>query len=462
MTLNRRTVLQGLGGSLFASQLSFLPRIAQSASPSSYQALVCIFLYGGNDSNNTVIPLDPTNYERYQQWRASLALTAGNGNAPIPLGSTTYGLHPSLPKTASLWNSGDVGIVFNVGTLVDQTLTVAGYQANPTGPNVPDSLFSHEDQRNEWKSAISQGSSDTGWGGRIADVLAYSGAGLVPPLLSFAGPDLFTLGAQDAPLCLPATGSFLLKPYAGKTYRSIVDSLATTLANPAQTRYADEATTAVQTITTAGIAASGLLNPVLTGANPMIDGFFSSLNTSISQQLWSVAKIIADNASLGAQAQVFYADLGNFDTHQNELVVQAELLGELDDAVYAFYQAMGALGLTKNVTTFTLSDFSRTYVPNTTGGTDHAWGSDMFVYGGSVKPRSLVGQMPALNAFVSGQPVSPLDIGTEGRWLPQISVTQYGATLASWLGVSAKNLSSAFPSIANFKPQNLGFLNPAP
>jgi uncharacterized protein (DUF1501 family) len=462
VTLNRRTVLQGLGGSLFASQLSFLPRLALSATPGSYQALVCIFLYGGNDSNNTVIPLDAKNYGLYKQWRGSIALTAGNGDAPIPLGSTTYGLHPSLPKTASLWNTGDVGIVFNVGTLVDQTLTVAGYQANPTGPSVPDNLFSHEDQRNEWKSAISKGSSNTGWGGRIADTLAYSGDGLVPPLLSFAGPDLFTLGAQDAPLCLPATGPFLLKPYLGKTYRSIVDSLATTLANPAQTPYADEATTAVQTSTTAGIAASGLLNPVLTGANSVIDGFFSPLSTSISQQLWSVAKIIADNAALGAQAQVFYTDLGNFDTHQNELVVQAELLGELDDAVYAFYQAMAALGLTKNVTTFTLSDFSRTYVPNTTGGTDHAWGSDMFVYGGSVIPQSLVGQMPALNPFVSGQPVGPLDVGNEGRWLPQISVVQFGATLASWLGVSAKNLPTVFPSIANFNPQNLGFLNPAP
>jgi len=462
VTLNRRTVLRGLGGSLFASQLEFLPKMALSATPGSYQALVCIFLYGGNDSNNTVIPLDPTNYARYQQWRSGLALTAANGDAPIPLGSTTYGLHPSLPKTAASWNTGDVGIVFNVGTLVDQTLTVAGYQKDPTGPNVPDNLFSHEDQRNEWKSAISKGISVTGWGGRTADTLAYSGGGLVPPLLSFAGPDLFTLGAKDAPLCLPATGPFLLKPYLGKSYRTIVDSLATTLANPTQTPYADEATTAIQNITTAGIAASGLLNPVLTGSNTLIDGFFSSLSSSISNQLWSVAKIIADNAALGAQAQVFYTDLGNFDTHQNELATQAELLTELDDAVHAFYQAMAALNLTKNVTTFTLSDFSRTYVPNTTGGTDHAWGSHMFVFGGSVNPQSLVGQIPAINPFVSGQPVGPLDVGNEGRWLPQISVVQYGATLASWLGVSAKNLPGVFPSIASFKPQNLGFLNPAP
>jgi uncharacterized protein (DUF1501 family) len=436
--------------------------MVMSATPSSYQALVCIFLYGGNDSNNTVIPLDPTNYNLYKQWRSGLALTAANGDAPIPLGSTTYGLHPSLPKTASLWNSGDVGVVFNVGTLVDQTLTVAGYQANPTGSSVPDDLFSHQDQRNEWKSAISKGSSATGWGGRIADTLAYSGSGVVPPLLSFAGPELFTLGAKDAPLCLPATGSFLLKPYLGKTYRSIVDSLTNTLANPAQTPYTDEATAAVQTITTGGIAASGQLNPILTGANPVIDVFFSALGTSISQQLWSVAKIIAGNAALGAQAQVFYTDLGNFDTHKDELVAQAGLLGELDDAVYAFYQAMAALGLTNNVTTFTLSDFSRTYVPNTTGGTDHAWGSHMFVFGGSVKPQSIVGRMPALNPFKSGQPVGPLDIATEGRWLPEISVVQYGATLASWLGVSAQNLATVFPSIGKFNPQNLGFLNPAP
>jgi uncharacterized protein (DUF1501 family) len=461
MTLNRRTLLKGLGGGLAASQLSFLPHIAQASTTNTYQALVCIFLYGGNDGNNTIIPIDPTNYALYQQWRGSLALKGST--APIPLGSTNFGIHPSMPNCAQLFDNGDLGLVLNVGTLIDQRLTVPLYQANPVAADVPDNLFSHEDQRNEWKSAVYKGSTSTGWGGRIADTLPLSGGGNVAPLMSFAGPDLWTLASTNAPLCLPATGSFVLNPYLGKPYASLVASAVSAASNATQTPYGNDAISAVQTITAAGVGASTLLNPVLTGKNATIDGYFKTVTGStIGQQLWSVAKIIADQSTLGAQTQVFYVDLGNFDTHTNQLAIQETLLKELDQAVFAFYSATAALGLAQNVTTFTLSDFARTYVPNTTGGTDHAWGNHMLVVGGSVKPQSVVGSLPPLNAFSKGSPVGPLDIETEGRWLPQISVDQYAATLASWLGVSSANLQKIFPTLANFSPQNLGFLNPAP
>ncbi len=459
MTITRRTMLQGMGSSLLAGQLSFLPRLAHASSADAYQALVCIFLYGGNDGNNTVVPLDSANYERYQQYRGFLALTAANGNAPLPLGKTSYGLHPALKKIRGLWDNGNLSVVLNVGTSVEPGLTVAGYAADPSGPKVPLNLFSHEDQRNEWKSAVCQGSSVTGWGGRLASNFAASGGGNIAPMLSFAGPDLFTLAAAQEPLCLPATGPFLINAFPGKYGASVAAARATLYAE-SQSHYRNDAIQAVQSLTASGVAASGLVNPILTGANATVDPFFETLGTSIANQLNSVAKLIAQQSQLGAQTQVFYVELGNFDTHQGQLDTQQTLLAQLDDAVNAFYSATAALGVAKNVTTFTMSDFSRTYVPNSTGGTDHAWGNHHFVIGGSVKPQTVVGRLPSLNP-VSDGPVGPLDVGTEGRWLPDFSVDQYAATFASWLGLSHAEILDVLPNLANFSSApKLNFLNP--
>ncbi len=197
----------------------------------------------------------------------------------------------------------------------------------------------------------------------------------------------------------------------------------------------------------------------VTSSNATIDPLFAALKTNIADQLRGVAKIIAEQSTLGAQTQVFYVDIGNFDTHHGQVDTQQTLLSELDDAVSAFYAATVALGVAKNVTTFTMSDFSRTYIPNTTDGTDHAWGNHHFVIGGSVKPQTAVGRLPALNPVGSG-PVGPLDVGTEGRWLPDYSVDQYAATLASWVGLSHAEILNVVPNIVNFSAPTLGFLNP--
>jgi len=459
MNMTRRTLLHAMGGGLITGQLSFLPRLARAATADAYQALVCIFMYGGNDGNNTVVPLDPANYKLYQQYRGELALSAANHNAPLPLGKTAYGLHPALKKTSQLWDSGNLSVLLNVGTSIAPGLTVAGYAANPTGPNVPANLFSHEDQRNEWKSAVYQGASVSGWGGRLAGNFAASGDGNVAPMLSFAGPDLFTLAAAQEPLCLPATGSFLINDFPGK-YGTAVATARATLYAESQTHYRNDAIQAVQSLTASGVAASGLINPILTGTNASIDPLFASLDSSIANQLYRVAKLIAQRSQLGAQTQVFYVDIGNFDTHHDQLDTQQTLLAQLDDAVSAFHAATVALGLEKNVTTFTMSDFSRTYLPNTTGGTDHAWGNHHFVIGGSVKPQTVVGRLPALNPFSDG-PVGPLDVDTEGRWLPDYSVDQYAATLATWVGLSQAEILNVVPNLTNFAAApTLGFLNP--
>jgi len=459
MNMTRRTLLQAVGGGLITGQLSFLPRLARAATTDAYQALVCIFMYGGNDGNNTVVPLDPADYKLYQQYRGDLALSAANGNAPLPLGKTAYGLHPALKKTGQLWDSGNLSVLLNVGTSIAPGLTVAGYAADPTGPNVPANLFSHEDQRNEWKSAVYQGGSVSGWGGRLAGNFAASGDGNVAPMLSFAGPDLFTLAAAQEPLCLPATGSFLIEAFPGK-YGAAVAAARATLYAESQTHYRNDAIQAVQSLTASGVAASGLINPILEATNASVDPLFATLTSPIADQLRRVAKVIAQQSQLGAQTQVFYVDIGNFDTHHGQLDTQQTLLAQLDDAVSAFYAATAALGLAKNVTSFTMSDFSRTYIPNSTGGTDHAWGNHHFVIGGSVKPQTVVGRLPSLNP-VSGGPVGPLDVDTEGRWLPDYSVDQYAATLASWVGLSHAQILDVVPNLKNFSSKpTLGFLNP--
>jgi uncharacterized protein (DUF1501 family) len=336
-----------MGGGLIAGQISFLPRLAEARAANGYQALVCIFMYGGNDGNNTIVPLDPANYSLYQQYRGNLALTAANGNAPLPLAKTSLGLHPALKKTSQLWDDGNLALLLNVGTSIEPSLTVAGYTANPSGPNVPANLFSHEDQRNEWKSAVYQGGSSSGWGGRLASNFAASGDGSIPPMLSFAGPDLFTLAAAQEPLCLPASGSFQINAFPGR-YGAAVAAARSYLYAESQTHYRNDAVQAVQSLTASGVAASSLIDPILEGTNASVDPLFDTLQTSIAEQLRGVAKIIAQQSQLGAQIQVFYVDIGNFDTHHAQLDTQQTLLAQLDDAVSAFYAATVALGHGRN------------------------------------------------------------------------------------------------------------------
>ena len=325
ITITRRSLLQGMGGGLIAGQISFLPRLAEARAANGYQALVCIFMYGGNDGNNTIVPLDPANYSLYQQYRGNLALTAANGNAPLPLAKTSLGLHPALKKTSQLWDDGNLALLLNVGTSIEPSLTVAGYNANPGGPSVPANLFSHEDQRNEWKSAVYQGGSSSGWGGRLASNFAASGDGSIPPMLSFAGPDLFTLAAAQEPLCLPASGSFQINAFPGR-YGAAVAAARSYLYAESQTHYRNDAVQAVQSLTASGVAASSLIDPILKGTNASVDPLFDTLQTSIAEQLRGVAKIIAQQSQLGAQIQVFYVDIGNFDTHHAQLDTQQTLL----------------------------------------------------------------------------------------------------------------------------------------
>jgi uncharacterized protein (DUF1501 family) len=448
MKLTRRNLLLGLSGSVLVGQLPLLPRLALAA---DYKALVCVFLFGGNDGNNTIIPLGSADYNTYITVRGDSSSGTGLGidqSQVVPLapsggGSAQYGLHPDLKELQAVWNSGNLAVLFNTGTLV-APLTKAQYQAG--SPQIPGNLFSHADQQNQWQSGISLGDQRSGWGGRIADTLPAGG--LVPPVISFAGPDLYTLGASTTPLSLPQTGNFQLNGYPG-TYGKQVNSAFQTLAQG--NGDSNQMLLAAESVLQSGLQSSTLLNPILNGTSS-IDSLFSGQSNSIANQLLRVARLLASQSQVGLSRQIFFVSLGSFDTHSNQLNTQATLFKQLSPALAAFYNATVQLGISSQVTTFTLSDFSRTFQPGSNGGTDHAWGNHHLIMGGAVKGQNFYGTFPDLTLGGSD------DVSAQGRWLPSSSVDQYAATLASWFGVSASNLATVFPNLSNFSSANLGFI----
>jgi len=436
-----------LAGSAALGQMGVFA--ARAATAEDYKALVCIFLYGGNDTNNVVVPVDTAGYANYAKLRSTIALPQAQ---LLPLavagGTPAYGLHPALPGLQSLWNAGNMAVVANVGTLV-QPLTRAQYLA--TTSVKPDSLFSHIDQQQQWQASISDTSSlTTGWGGRLSDQLASLNVNaMVPPMISTGGNNLFVTGAASQALVIPTSGAFGLSGYTNSSADSARRAALAQLLNiDSQANLVK----AAQNVMTGALASSATLNPILTTTDATLSARFGALTSNFAKQLLAIAKVIEARGSLGARRQVFLATLGSFDTHSDEVNRQQSLLTELDAGLTAFHGAMADIGAGSSVTSFTLSDFSRTFLPNTNGGTDHAWGSHHLVIGDAVHGGQLYGSMPTL--AIAG----PDDAGDEGRWIPTIAVDQYAATLASWFGADATTLAAVLPNLASFSPATLGFV----
>ena len=436
-----------LAGTAALGQLGVLA--AHAATSSDYKALVCIFLYGGNDANNTIVPLDTAGYANYAQTRSYLALPQAQ---LLPLavasGAPQYGLHPALPGLQSLWASGNLAIVANVGTLV-QPLTKAQYLSTTTVK--PESLFSHIDQQHEWQASISStSSSNSGWGGRLLDALAALNANSrIPPMISTGGNNLFVTGAASQALVIPTSGSFGLNGFSNDSADTARRSALEQLLSVDQSI---NLTQAAQAVMSGALSSSAILNPILTTTDATLAARFAGLTTNFSQQLLAIAKVIEARSTLGATRQVFLATLGSFDTHTDQLNTQQTLLSELDAGLTAFHGAMADIGAGKSVTSFTLSDFSRNFLPNTGGGTDHAWGSHPLVIGDAVNGGSIYGTMPTLE--LSG----PDDASNLGRWIPTIAVDQFAATLATWFGADATALAAVLPNLSAFSPSTLGFI----
>lgn len=447
MNLSRRDFLKLAAWSTAASQLSWMQALA--APTGGYKALVCVFLYGGNDGNNTVIPIDSAGYSAYSSVRGALALPSSGlatlGTAASQ-GGKAFALHPALAPIAPLYQQGAMAIVANVGPLVTP-MTVADYKGH--AKPVPYSLFSHSDQQHQWQSSQSTAPSSTGWGGRAIDaLLSTNGAVSIPALMSLAGSTVFNNGAQTAPLVLPASGSFGLRDSGSSAAANARNAGLAQLLGLDQGNYVVAAASAALSH---AITSSTVVNPILQNTSPTISTAFSGLTTSIASQLKAVAKLLEARSTTGLQRQVFFVSLNGFDTHSNQLNVQQTLFGQLAPALLAFYNATSALGLAGQVTTFTASDFSRTFRPNSSG-TDHAWGNHHLVIGDAVRGGDIYGTFPTLK--LNG----PDDVDGSGRWVPTISVDQYAATLASWLGVSSSSMNQVLPNLAAFGSSNIGFV----
>jgi uncharacterized protein (DUF1501 family) len=446
-----KVALQSIGAAgALGSLAKFGEMNALAANPAPYQALVCIFLAGGNDGHNMVIPIATAqqNYSLYAQGRQGLALPQA-GLLPIQDGSNpsdTYGLHPLMPEVQSLYKNGNAAILANVGMLVQPT-TKQIYQANNQA-QLPSQLFSHSDQTNQWQSAIPNGTASTGWGGRVEDNLAsYNTGAAFSPITSTGGCGLFCTGQQTYAATVPVGGASLLIGANSASRLSAVQQLMTF----------DNGLKLVQAANTQfnrGVGFSNALNAAL--ATAKVNTPFPA--TLIGSQLQTVAKIMSIRNALGIGRQVFFCQLGGFDTHGAQSSQQDTLLQQLSQAIGAFYTATQEVATDQNTVTFTASEFGRTLQPNGNAGTDHAWGNHHIVVGtsaaagGSLLGGRIWGQFPSL--ALGGQS----DANTRGTLIPTTSVDQYAATMAQWFGVAPGSVGSIFPYVGNFPTSKLGFL----
>ena len=431
-----------LGAASLMSRFSQVNALAQDSCPADYKALVCIFLFGGNDGNNTVVPIstpsNPANsYSNYAQVRGGLALPAANLNVIGNSKGDQYGLHPSLTELASLYNNKNVAVMVNVGTLVTP-LTQAQYKNQQAA--IPSNLFSHLDQQTEWQTSLAQGSGATGWGGRVADAIQGCNTSGFPTIVSVGGNNLFNTGAETNPATVTAGQVLGLQGFntsASSVARmSALQSLLTFDNGVSLVQASNE-------IVSSGLNQATALNQALAGGKALTTVF---PNTSLGTQLAQVAKIINVRGALGMRRQIFFAYLGGFDTHDLELNDQGTGLAQVSQAMKALHDSTVEMGIADQVVTFTESDFGRTLQPSggATLGTDHAWGSHHFVMGGAVKGGDIYGTFPTLE--LSG----PDDANNRGVWIPTTSLDQYGGSLATWFGVDSSKLGTVFPNLVNF------------
>lgn len=488
MTQNRREFLKksacGLSMVTLATQfehfglMSALARnVKQTAyDAGDYRALVCIFMAGGNDGNNTVIPnhnsSSVSSYSAYSAARNSQGLAiAQNQLLPISvpkMGNLTYGLHPSLGAVAGginngiheLWDQKKMAIITNCGTLV-APMTKQQYQSNSV-PR-PYQLFSHSDQVAQYQAGLAGSYTFTGWGGRISDKMTQSRnpSALIPMITSISGAQLFTAGQTTLPLAIANANTGLNQVLNPQGYNTTAAS---------QARLAAFNQLRSQDLDLNYIAAASHITDQAMLANQALSSFqevtVAFPATGLGNQLKQVARLIKKRTDLEINRQIFYCQIGGFDTHNNQLNSQTNLFTEFSQAVRAFYDEMSVQGAQNQVTTFTMTDFSRTFNPAGTGGTvgsDHAWANHLFVIGDAV----LGGDFYGVNTS-SGTPFPTLafngpddaDSGSNarGRWIPTTSVDQYAATLARWFGLPENQMSAVFPNINNFGNSNLGFM----
>ncbi len=437
---SRRRFLK-LSAGLTALGLSGLwaGRSMAAVGASDYKALVCIYLGGGNDGNNTVVPLDATRYAAYQSLRGSLALAGAELSTPImDKSGNSYALSAGLAEMTGLYTSGHLALVLNSGML-SQPLTRAQYLA---GQGAPSNLFSHSDQSSQAQTGnpVPNG---TGWGGRLLDLSGETGN---LAALSVASPALFLQGQTVAGNTiapgsnLNLSGMGFWPKAAADARRQALDAILTLdggnpIRSAANRKFSD------------GLKLSDTLKSVDSKLTPLTTVFPS---TAIGNQMKEVTRLIRIRSGIGPGRQVFFCTLGGFDTHSAQKWAHNSLLSQLSQAMAAFYNATVEIGLDTQITSFTQSEFGRSLQPSGTG-SDHGWGSHHMVMGGAVR-GGIYGEMPE---FALG---GPDDANNRGVWIPKISTSQFGATLGYWFGVSEADVALVFPGVEKFSSGNIGFM----
>ena len=441
---NRRTFLRMAATLAGAGRFAAFNALAQA--PTDYKALVCIFLFGGNDANNTVIPQTQSEWNAYKSIRGTLALPDSSAQLlqVSAQNGTPYALSSGLSAIHPLWAQKKFAVVANVGMLVQPT-TRAQFLANAVP--VPTNLFSHSDQIVQMQAGVPNGSAGSGWAGRVADAMQYAnGASTFPPSVSMAGPQLFCRGnaVQSASLIpgydMAMYGMNIWPDTAAAARAQAVQEILTLDSGVSLIQAANR-------VRQDAIALSGMLKG-LGSATPLTTQF---PGTSIGNQLKQVAQILQLRSQIGLKRQVFFCSLDGFDTHGSQAWQHWNLLAQLSAAMSAFYNATVELGIPDKVTTFTESEFSRTLQPSGSG-SDHAWGSHHLVLGGAVQGGDVYGRFPVM--ALGG----PDDAGSRGVWIPSTALDQYGATFAKWFGLDATAIASVFPNLANFATPTLSFL----
>ena len=494
MSDNRREFLKKSGCALGMAALAMpfqhfgaMSAFAQKSqdepnAPSDYRALVCLFFSGGNDGNNTLIPNhgDSTlsNYGVYSAARNAAGLAiAQNALLPISVprcGNLTYGLNPNLGAQTQngttivnngihdLWAQGKMGMVTNVGTLVSPLTRTQYLNRTVTRPF---QLFSHSDQVSQYQGGRADQQTFTGWGGRIADrrTAPDNPNGLIPMITSISGAQLFTAGQSTLPLAIADSRTSLAQVLNPAGYNTTAASQAR-LAAFNQLRAQDLSSNYVSAAS--HITDQAMLANAAFATSQEVTVTFP--NTGIGYQLKQVARLIKKRTDLTVNRQVFYVQLGGFDTHSAQLAGQGSLLLQFSQAARSFYDEMVTQGISDKVTLFTMSDFSRTFNPAGTGavaGSDHAWANHSFIMGGAVKGGDFYGTntangTPFPNLTMNGPDDSDSGTGARGRWIPTTSVEQYAATLARWYGLPEANMANVFPNYNNFLSvgTDLGFM----
>ena len=469
----RRSGQLALSGTALPFALN-LAAIGEAAAfdATDYKALVCVFLYGGNDYANTVVTYDDPSYNLYSAIRGGGAgQSAGGialakaGLAPTLLNPTTalaggrqYALHPSMTGLAGLFNSGQAAVQLNVGPLV-VPLTKAQYSGadRKTYP-LPPKLFSHNDQQSIWQSSSPEGST-IGWGGNIGDLALSANANSLFTCISVTGNAVFLAGDSALSYQVSTGGAVAINGVKNNVYGS--SAVKTALAALVQQSRSNTLENEYNKVTARAIGAEAQVTSGLAGIT--LNTVFPAGN-SLADQLKTVARLIGARNSLGAKRQVFMVSIGGFDMHDNLIAQHPGLLGKVSDALSAFYNATAELGVANKVTAFTASDFGRTLASNGDG-SDHGWGSHHLMVGGAVRGKAFYGTPPPVSVGSTASAQDQWHVG-QGRLLPSTSVDQYAATLAKWFGVADSELDGILPNLRHFGaaagrpdyPANLGFM----